>query len=77
VVSATDPYGAILCFLDRRRYILSSSTSIVLTSLCLITKAIYHEDLCVIGGTAASVLTLSLDGGEWSASGPCHFTPGE
>jgi len=22
-------------------------------------------------------LTLALDGGEWSASHPCHFNPGE
>jgi hypothetical protein len=27
------------------------------------------------GGIARPFLTLALDGGEWSASRPCHFTP--
>jgi hypothetical protein len=29
------------------------------------------------GGKAPPFLTSALDGGEWSASGPGHFTPGE
>jgi hypothetical protein len=29
------------------------------------------------GGIAPPFLTRALDGGEWSASRPCHFTPGE
>jgi hypothetical protein len=29
------------------------------------------------GGIAPPFLTSALDGGEWSASRPCHFTPGE
>jgi hypothetical protein len=33
VVSVMDPYGRILGFLDRSRYFLSSSSSVVLTSL--------------------------------------------
>jgi hypothetical protein len=33
VVSVTDPYGRILGFLDRSRYFLSSSSSVVLTRL--------------------------------------------
>jgi hypothetical protein len=28
-------------------------------------------------GTAPPFLTSALDGGEWSASGPCRFTPGK
>jgi hypothetical protein len=28
------------------------------------------------GGIAPSFLTFALDGGEWSASRLCHFTPG-
>jgi hypothetical protein len=29
------------------------------------------------GGITSSFLTSALDGGEWSASRPCRFTPGE
>jgi hypothetical protein len=29
------------------------------------------------GGIAPPFLTSALDGGVWSASGPCSFTPGE
>jgi hypothetical protein len=29
------------------------------------------------GGIAPLFLTSALDGGEWSASRPCHFTPGK
>jgi hypothetical protein len=29
------------------------------------------------GSIAPSLLTSALDGGQWSASCPCHFTPGE
>jgi hypothetical protein len=31
----------------------------------------------VSGGIASSFLTSTLDGGEWSASRPCRFTPEE
>jgi hypothetical protein len=33
VVSVTDPYGRILGFLDRSRYFISSSSSVILTRL--------------------------------------------
>jgi hypothetical protein len=29
------------------------------------------------GGIAPQLLTSAVDGGEWSASRPCRFTPGE
>jgi hypothetical protein len=36
-----------------------------------------HEDKLGSGGIAPPFLTLALDGGEWSASHPCRFTPAE
>jgi hypothetical protein len=36
-----------------------------------------HEDIRESGGIAPTFLTSALDGGEWSASRPCRFTPGE
>jgi hypothetical protein len=36
-----------------------------------------HEDIRVSGGVPSSFLTSALDGGDWSASRPCRFTPGE
>jgi hypothetical protein len=36
-----------------------------------------HEDIWGTGGIPLSFLTSALDGGEWSASHPCRFTPGE
>jgi hypothetical protein len=46
-------------------------------SLCLINSALCHEDIWGSGGIAPPFLTSALDGGEWSASRPCRFTPGE
>jgi hypothetical protein len=37
--------------------------------------AVRHEDVWGSGGIAPSFLTSALDGGEWSASCPCRFTP--
>jgi hypothetical protein len=37
----------------------------------------YHEDVCESGGMALPFLALTLDGGEWSASHPIHFTSRE
>jgi hypothetical protein len=36
-----------------------------------------YEGVWVSGGIAPTFLTLALDGGEWSASRPGHFTAGE
>jgi hypothetical protein len=36
-----------------------------------------HEDIWGSGGIAPPFLTSALDGGEWSTSHPCCFTPGE
>jgi hypothetical protein len=36
-----------------------------------------HEDLWGSGGIAPPFLISALDGGEWSASRPYHFTSGE
>jgi hypothetical protein len=46
-------------------------------SLCLINYASRHEDVLGSGGIAPTFLTLAIDGGEWSATHPCHFTPRE
>jgi hypothetical protein len=46
-------------------------------SLYLISKKLWHEDVWGSGGTGSSFLTLALEGGEWSASRPCHSTPKE
>jgi hypothetical protein len=43
-------------------------------SLCLINYGLCHEDIWMTGGTSPSF--SALDGGEWSASRPGHFTPG-
>jgi hypothetical protein len=44
--------------------------------LCLISSALCHEDIWGSEGIASPFLTSALDGGEWSASRPCRFTPG-
>jgi hypothetical protein len=36
-----------------------------------------YEDVWGRGGIASRILNLTVDGGEWSASRPDHFTPGE
>jgi hypothetical protein len=46
-------------------------------SLCLINLILCYEDVWGSGGRTPSFLTSALDGGEWSASRPCCFTPGE
>jgi hypothetical protein len=46
-------------------------------SLCLISYALCHEDAWGTGGIAPPFLTSALDGGDWSASRPCCFNPGE
>jgi hypothetical protein len=46
-------------------------------SLYLISWALRDEDLWRSGGIDLPFLTLEIDGGEWSAPHPCHFTPGE
>jgi hypothetical protein len=46
-------------------------------SLCLFNEAWCYEDMWGSGGIAPTCLTLVLDGGEWSASCPGHFIPGE
>jgi hypothetical protein len=45
--------------------------------LFLISYALCHEDIWGSGGIAPPFLTSAIDGGEWSASRPCHFIPGE
>jgi hypothetical protein len=40
-------------------------------------KLVSHEDVWGNGGITAPFLILALDGGEWSASRPGHFTRGE
>jgi hypothetical protein len=46
-------------------------------SLGLINEAPLHKNIWGIGGVASTTLTLALDGGEWSASLLCRFTPGD
>jgi hypothetical protein len=46
-------------------------------SLCLTNSALRHEGAWVSGGIAPPVLTSELVEGEWSASRPGRFTPGE
>jgi hypothetical protein len=46
-------------------------------SLCLINYAPRHKDIWGSGGKAPTLLTLALNGGEYSASCPGCFTPGE
>jgi hypothetical protein len=43
----------------------------------LINSTPHHEDKRESGGTAPPFITQALDEGVWSASCPCHFTPGE
>jgi hypothetical protein len=43
----------------------------------VLNKAPYHEDVRESRGIAPPFLTSALDGGEWPASHPGHFTPGE
>jgi hypothetical protein len=45
-------------------------------SLCLINYAMNHEGTWESGGIVLPFLTAALDGREWSASEPGHFTPG-
>jgi hypothetical protein len=45
--------------------------------LCLINWELCHEDIWGSGGTAPPILPSALDRGEWSASRPGRFTPGE
>jgi hypothetical protein len=46
-------------------------------SLCLITLALCHEDIRRSGDIAPPFFTSLLDGGDWSASLPSRFSPGE
>jgi hypothetical protein len=46
-------------------------------SLCFINEEPHHEDALGSGGMAPLLLTSVLDGGEWSASRLCRFTPVE
>jgi hypothetical protein len=46
-------------------------------SLQLIHFSPYHEDFWGSGHIVPTFLTSTLDGGEWSASRPGLFTPGE
>jgi hypothetical protein len=43
--------------------------------VCLIKQTPSHEDVWDSSGIAALFLISALDGGEWSASCPCCFTP--
>jgi hypothetical protein len=42
-----------------------------------IVPVIKHYAMSGSGGTVPTFLTSALDGGEWSVSRPCRFTPGE
>jgi hypothetical protein len=46
-------------------------------SLCTTSYAALHEDMKGSGDVATLFLTSALVGGEWSASRPCRYTPGE
>jgi hypothetical protein len=46
-------------------------------SLYLINEAPLHKDVWGSGGIVPPFLTLALDGGDWWASCPSCFTPGE
>jgi hypothetical protein len=46
-------------------------------SLCLINQALRHKGLWVVGVEIQVFLNSALVGGEWSASRPGRFTPGE
>jgi hypothetical protein len=43
----------------------------------LINETLYHEDVWGSGGIVPLFLASAPDGGEWSASRPGRFTPGE
>jgi hypothetical protein len=45
--------------------------------LFLTNYAPHHEDVWHSGGIAPCILNLPLFGGEWSASRPCRFIPGD
>jgi hypothetical protein len=45
--------------------------------LWLINYSLSHKDIWGNGGISLPFLTLALDGGEWSASCPSWFIPGE
>jgi hypothetical protein len=45
--------------------------------LVRISYALWYEDKLVSGDKASSFLTSAVDGGEWSASRPGRFNPGE
>jgi hypothetical protein len=45
--------------------------------LYLINQALCHEDIWGSGGITRPFLASAQDRGEWSASRPCRFTPGE
>jgi hypothetical protein len=62
--------------LSEQRLCIFSKVKVKL-SLCLISYALRHEDVWGSGGIALPFLTSALDGGEWSASRPCRFNPGE
>jgi hypothetical protein len=62
VVSVTDPYVRVLGLLARK---------LSLTSIYYI---LCHEGVWGSGGIALPFLTLTLNGGEWSASRPGSFT---
>jgi hypothetical protein len=47
------------------------------SSLVLINESPRHEDVRGSGDIAPPFVTSELDGGEWSASRLCLFTPGE
>jgi hypothetical protein len=53
------------------------TTTKVKLTLCLINKALCHEDIWGSGGIAPPFLTSALDGGEWSASRPYRIIPRE
>jgi hypothetical protein len=46
-----------------------------ITTYPVLNQAPRHEDVWGSAGIAAHILTLALDGGEWSASHPGRFTP--
>jgi hypothetical protein len=66
-------------FMIQRLYSIVLRTHLIDTkvkSLCLTIKKFY-EDIGGTGGIDPPSLTSALDGGKWSASRLCRFTPGE
>jgi hypothetical protein len=49
----------------------------VKVALGLVKERPHDECVWGSGGLALQFLTLAVDGGEWSASCPCHFTSQE